>query len=76
MSCAAGLLCAEMYGYSFGAAAAQVWHLTDHTAMLYPSYMPYTAAGMHAAPAMAQARLGYRPVWAAVTSKQCSKALS
>lgn len=36
---------AEMYGYSFGAAAADMWHLTDHTAMLYPSYLPYTAAG-------------------------------
>ena len=34
-----------MYGYSFGTAAADVWHLTDHTAMLYPSYLPYTAAG-------------------------------
>ncbi|CAL8464472.1 g4007 [Coccomyxa elongata] len=35
---------AEMYGYSFGAAAANVWHKTDYTAMLYPSYMPYTVA--------------------------------
>ncbi|KAK9905110.1 hypothetical protein WJX75_009783 [Coccomyxa subellipsoidea] len=35
---------AEMYGYSFGAAAADVWHKTDYTAMLYPSYMPYTLA--------------------------------
>ncbi len=34
-----------MYGYSFGAAAANVWHKTDYTAMLYPSYMPYTVAG-------------------------------
>ena len=34
------------YGYSFGTAAADVWHLTDHTAMLYPSYLPFTAAGM------------------------------
>lgn len=34
-----------MYGYSFGAAAANVWHKTDYTAMLYPSYMPYTLAG-------------------------------
>lgn len=34
-----------MYGYSFGAAAADVWHKTDYTAMLYPSYMPYTVAG-------------------------------
>lgn len=28
----------EMYGYSFGAAKADVWHRYDSTAMLYPSY--------------------------------------
>eukprot|EP00884_Botryococcus_braunii_P005119 jgi/Botrbrau1/14608/Bobra.67_2s0008.1 len=30
----------EMYGYSFGAAKAGVWHHTDHEAMLYPGYLP------------------------------------
>jgi hypothetical protein len=28
----------EMYGYSFGAAKADVWHTCHHTAMLYPGY--------------------------------------
>lgn len=28
----------EMYGYSFGAAKAGVWHVTDNNAMLYPGY--------------------------------------
>lgn len=28
----------EMYGYSFGAAKANVWHTCHHTAMLYPGY--------------------------------------
>lgn len=28
----------EMYGYSYGCAAADVWHLVHHTAMLYPGY--------------------------------------
>lgn len=27
-----------MYGYSFGAAKADVWHVCHHTAMLYPGY--------------------------------------
>jgi hypothetical protein len=30
----------EMYGYSFGAAKAGVWHKYDEESMLYPSYMP------------------------------------
>lgn len=29
-----------MYGYSFGAAKADVWHKWDDESMLYPSYMP------------------------------------
>ncbi|EFN59242.1 hypothetical protein CHLNCDRAFT_138234 [Chlorella variabilis] len=28
----------EMYGYSYGCAAADVWHNVHHTAMLYPGY--------------------------------------
>eukprot|EP00884_Botryococcus_braunii_P008933 jgi/Botrbrau1/18040/Bobra.0062s0028.1 len=28
----------EMYGYSFGAAVADVWHKVDYSAMLYPGY--------------------------------------
>ena len=28
----------EMYGYSFGAAKADVWHTVNHNAMLYPGY--------------------------------------
>lgn len=28
----------EMYGYSFGAAKANVWHTCHRTAMLYPGY--------------------------------------
>jgi len=28
----------EMYGYSFGAAKANVWHTVNHNAMLYPGY--------------------------------------
>jgi peptidyl serine alpha-galactosyltransferase len=31
---------AEMYGYSFGAAKADVWHKVDHSAMLYPGHTP------------------------------------
>jgi hypothetical protein len=27
-----------MYGYSYGCAAADVWHTVLHTAMLYPGY--------------------------------------
>eukprot|EP00879_Flechtneria_rotunda_P017349 GHRR01018175.1.p1 GENE.GHRR01018175.1~~GHRR01018175.1.p1 ORF type:complete len:350 (+),score=62.58 GHRR01018175.1:1082-2131(+) len=30
----------EMYGYSFGAAKADVWHRYDEESMLYPGYMP------------------------------------
>lgn len=30
----------EMYGYSFGASTAGVWHRADHAAMLYPGYAP------------------------------------
>ena len=33
------------YGYSFGCSSADVWHYTDHKAMLYPGYMPYSTAG-------------------------------
>lgn len=29
-----------MYGYSFGAAKAGVWHKYDEESMLYPGYMP------------------------------------
>jgi hypothetical protein len=32
---------AEMYGYSFGTASADVWHKVDFEAMLYPSYLTY-----------------------------------
>jgi hypothetical protein len=31
---------AEMYGYSFGAARANVWHKFQHDFMLYPGYTP------------------------------------
>ncbi|CAL5224706.1 g7434 [Coccomyxa viridis] len=37
---------AEMYGYSFGCSSVDVWHLTDHRAMLYPGYMPYSTADL------------------------------
>lgn len=30
----------EMYGYSFGAAKAGVWHKYDEESMLYPGYVP------------------------------------
>lgn len=30
----------EMYGYTFAAAKANVWHYMDTTSMLYPSYTP------------------------------------
>jgi hypothetical protein len=30
----------EMYGYSYAAAQANVWHKWDHHSMLYPSYVP------------------------------------
>eukprot|EP00192_Tetraselmis_astigmatica_P004261 CAMPEP_0117679248 /NCGR_PEP_ID=MMETSP0804-20121206/17717_1 /TAXON_ID=1074897 /ORGANISM="Tetraselmis astigmatica, Strain CCMP880" /LENGTH=467 /DNA_ID=CAMNT_0005488665 /DNA_START=196 /DNA_END=1599 /DNA_ORIENTATION=+ len=30
----------EMYGYSFGCAKADVWHVTNQTMMLYPEYHP------------------------------------
>jgi hypothetical protein len=29
-----------MYGYSFGAAKANVWHKYLTTAMIYPGYLP------------------------------------
>lgn len=32
-----------MYGYSFGTAAANVWHHVDYEAMLYPGYTTYGA---------------------------------
>jgi hypothetical protein len=31
---------AEMYGYSFGAAKSDVWHIWKEDFMLYPSYTP------------------------------------
>jgi len=34
----------EMYGYSFGAAKADVWHKYHTTAMIYPGYLPIGAA--------------------------------
>ena len=34
----------EMYGYSFGAAKANVWHKYHTTAMMYPSYQ---SVGVH-----------------------------
>jgi hypothetical protein len=33
----------EMYGYSFGAAKANVWHRYHTTAMIYPGYQPIGA---------------------------------
>lgn len=33
----------EMYGYSFGTAAANVWHKVNYEAMLYPGYTTYGA---------------------------------
>jgi peptidyl serine alpha-galactosyltransferase len=30
----------EMYGYSYACAKADVWHVVDHSAMLYPGYTP------------------------------------
>lgn len=30
----------EMYGYSYGAAKADVWHKWDNTSMIYPGYQP------------------------------------
>lgn len=30
----------EMYGYSFGAAKAGVWHKSEVESMLYPGYQP------------------------------------
>eukprot|EP00951_Prasinocladus_malaysianus_P010888 scaffold80225_cov35-Prasinocladus_malaysianus.AAC.1 len=30
----------EMYGYSFGCAKAGVWHVANHSIMLYPEYFP------------------------------------
>jgi len=30
----------EMYGYSFGAAKAGVWHVADDSSMIYPGYEP------------------------------------
>lgn len=35
----------EMYGYSFGCSAADVWHKTDHSSMLYPGYSPSSIKG-------------------------------
>ena len=32
-----------MYGYSFGAAKADVWHKYHTTAMIYPGYLPIGA---------------------------------
>lgn len=29
-----------MYGYSYGTAAADVWHTVDYNAMIYPGYVP------------------------------------
>lgn len=37
---------ARRYGYSFGCSSVDVWHYTDHRAMLYPGYMPYSTAGI------------------------------
>ena len=34
------------YGYSFGAAKANVWHRYSTTAMIYPSYYPVGALGL------------------------------
>lgn len=31
---------AEMYGYAFGAAKADVWHRWDNASMIYPGYAP------------------------------------
>ncbi len=37
-----------MYGYSFGAAKADVWHKYHTTAMIYPGYLPIGAAPVFA----------------------------
>lgn len=42
----------EMYGYSFGAAKADVWHKWDATSMLYPSYVPAGGGHCHCGPAL------------------------
>lgn len=34
-----------MYGYSFGAAKAGVWHKSEVESMLYPGYQPVGACG-------------------------------
>lgn len=39
---------AEMYGYSFGAAKANVWHKWADDFMLYPSYTPPGEQRLHA----------------------------
>lgn len=42
----------EMYGYSFGAAKANVWHRYHTTAMIYPGYLPIgTSQGRRLQPA-------------------------
>lgn len=35
----------EMYGYSFGAAKADVWHRSEVESMLYPGYQPVGECG-------------------------------
>lgn len=35
----------EMYGYSFGAAKANVWHKWDPEVMMYPGYEPAGEGG-------------------------------
>ena len=42
----------EMYGYSFGAAKADVWHKYHTTAMIYPGYLPIGAASLLPHPAV------------------------
>lgn len=44
----APLICSppRRYGYSYGCAAADVWHLVHHTAMLYPGYEVLGRAGV------------------------------
>jgi len=56
----------EMYGYSFGAAKANVWHKYHTTAMIYPGYQPVGArlrCGAHQNLQHLQLRRLHRP-WA------------
>eukprot|EP00955_Chlamydomonas_euryale_P080900 363494-Chlamydomonas_euryale.AAC.7 len=47
----------EMYGYSYGAAKADVWHKWDTHSMIYPQYIP---SGGYA---MQGSKWGHRSRW-------------